>query len=499
MFSSDAGLFRRRLRVYGQSMATPDVEHLLEQGSVAQLREQFSARRVSAEEATNWYLSRISAFNKSGPAINAVREVSTRAIQDARLVDQEFAAGLDRGPLQGIPVLLKDNILTADGMTATAGSAALIGFRPLREALIVRRLRQAGAIMLGKTNMTEFADYVSDVMPAGFSGSGGFVRNPHGAEYGRGQGSSVGSAASVAASLAIVAIGSETQNSIQTPAACSSVVGYKPSVGMLSCAGIFPLVPSQDTPGPITRNVADAALVAAVLRGADPNAFEFGHTASLAGVRIGVPRRQIADRYEFDHLMPMFENCLSKLSGAGAIIVDPCDLPSADQLQTLRSCVFRAEFKAGLNAFLAEHDAPCGIGSLEALIAWNDSHPDAIPFGQSLLIAANATRGYQEPNYRSDRELDLALSSSRGIDSALAMHDVQVLIAPMGAAAKCTGKAGAPVVAVPAGLDPAGFPFGISVFACAGGDASLLAIAAGVERTIGERRLPSLGLDVSAR
>jgi amidase len=479
-------------------MAIPDIEHTLEQGSIPQLRAALVGRRVSTEEAVAWHLSRIAAVNRSGSAINAVREVSARAIEDARRADQDLASGLDRGPLHGIPVLLKDNILTADGMAATAGSAALSGFRPSRDADIVRRLRQAGAIILGKTNMTEFADYVSDVMPAGFSGSGGMVRNPHGGEYGRGQGSSVGSAASVAASLAMFAIGTETQNSIQAPAAFSSVVGYKPSVGVLRCAGIFPLVPSQDTPGPITRSVSDAALVAAILRGAGPVATGTRYASSLAGVRIGVPRRQMADRSEFDHVMPLFERCLSRLSAAGAVIVDPCDLPSAEQLQALRSCVFRAEFKSALNAFLAEQGAPCGIGSLRALIAWNEVHLDAIPYGQSLLLGAEATRGYEEPTYRPDRERDLALSRTQGIDAALAAHDVKVLIAPMGAAAKCTGKAGAPVVAIPSGTDATGAPFGVSVFASAGGDASLLPVAAGIERIIGERRVPSLVQDASA-
>ncbi len=171
--------------------------------------------------------------------------------------------------MHGIPVLLKDNILTGDGMPASAGAAALADFVPKHAATLVKRLRQAGAIVLGKTNMTEFADYVSDVMPSGFSGAGGVVRNPHGIEYGRGQGSSVGSAAAVAAGFAPVAIGSETQNSIQTPACYSSVVGFKPGVGAVSRAGVIPLVPSQDSPGPLTRSVADAALVFAALAGAD--------------------------------------------------------------------------------------------------------------------------------------------------------------------------------------------------------------------------------------
>lgn len=480
----------------------PDIELALSQGSVAELGAHFRGRRLSVEEAVGWYLARVRAISHSGPAINAVREVSACAVSDAQNADRELAAGRDRGPLHGIPVLLKDNILTSDGMAAGAGAAVLAGFRPQREATLVRRLRQSGAIIMGKTNLCEFADYVSDVMPSGFSGAGGFVRNPHGFEYGRGQGSSTGSAAAVAASLAMLAIGTETQNSIQTPAAYSSVVGYKPSVGLVSRSGVFPLVPSQDTPGPLTRSVTDAALVASILAGADirdtwslfarQNLPSSVRSPGLAGVRIGVPRLQIANRPEFADVMPLFENCLSRLSRAGAIVVDPCNLPSAEQLNEVRSCVFPVEFKAAINVFLEDNDAPCAIGSLKELIAWNVEHPDAIPYGQSLLIAADLTNGLDDPAYRADRQQDITLSRNSGIDAALAMNGVHALIAPMGAAAKCTGKAGTPVVAIPVGLDSKGMPFGVSVFASAGGDPQLLAIAVAIETVIGVRQVPAI-------
>lgn len=479
-----------------------DVEQSLLLGSIADLSACYCRRSLSVEEAVNWYLSRIDAISRSGPAINAVREVSARALEDARRADHDLASGRALRPLHGIPVLLKDNILTTDGMAATAGAAVFAEFRPRQEAALVRRLRQSGAIILGKTNLTEFADYVSDVMPSCFSGAGGVVRNPHGGEYGRGQGSSVGSAASVAASLAMFAIGTETQNSIQTPAAYSSVVGYKPSVGWVSRAGIFPLVPSQDSPGPMTRSVSDAVLVASVLVGEDRrDAFsQFAQqsrlsslrAAGLDGVRIGVPRRRIADRPEFAQVLEPFEACLARLSRAGATIVDPCDLPSADELQDRPSCVFRAEFKAALYAFLKENDSPCAIDSLESLVAWNGAHPDAIPYGQSLLIAANATRGLDEPAYKSDRARDIALSRDEGIDAALTTHDVHALIAPMGVAAKCTGKAGAPVIAIPAGRDAIGIPFGVSIFGSVGGDVRLFEIALAIEAVIGQRQTPDV-------
>ena len=480
-----------------------NIERTLIQGSIAELRAHYLDKSLSVFDAVTWFQSRIAsvshAVGPSGPAINAVREMSARALEDARLADAAIADDQAHAPLLGIPVLLKDNILAA-GMNATAGAAALATFKPRQDAVLVRRLRAAGAIVLGKTNLTEFADFVSDVMPSGYSGAGGVVKNPHGIEYGRGQGSSVGSAASVAASLCMFAIGSETQNSIQTPASYSSVVGYKPGVGVVSRTGVVPLVPSQDSPGPLARSVADAALVGWVLAGADirdsASLFAQGTLpgsllgTGLANVRIGVPRRQIADREEFAGVMPLFEAALANLSRLGAKIVDPCDLPSAEQLQEVRSCVFRTEFKAALNAFLEDHGSPCGIGSMHDLIAWNAAHPESIPYGQSLLIAANATNGVDDPVYRSDRARDIALSRTAGIDAALAMHDCDVLIAPMGAAAKCTGKAGAPVVAIPCGVDKAGVPFGLTVFAGIGSDARLLAIAGAIERAVGERRLP---------
>ena len=309
-----------------------------------------------------WYLKRIEALNQAGPQLNAVREIASDALDAARRADEELAAGKRRGPLHGIPVLVKDNILAA-GMNATAGAAALKGFRPRRDATLVARLRAAGAIVIGKTNLTEFADYVSDVMPSGFSGAGGMVKNPHGVmQYGRGLGSSVGSVSAVAARFAPIAIGSETQNSIQTPCCVSSVYGFKPSVGVVSRAGVVPLVPSQDSPGPIASSVEDLALVLSVIAGADiadTASLEMPHELSgvlrardPASIRIGVPRRAMADRSDFAAVMSPFEAVLSRLSKAGAAIVDPCDLPSAEQLQDVRSSVFRTEFKAALNAFL---------------------------------------------------------------------------------------------------------------------------------------------------
>jgi amidase len=476
-----------------------DVDRLLIAGSIESIGLAFRAGELLIEDATTWFLQRIAAFNHGTKNLNAIHSVAPAALDDAKRLSRELQRGNDRGALHGIPVLLKDNILTTD-MTASAGAAALAGFRPSRDAFVVEKLRAAGAVILGKTNMTEFADYVSDVMPSGFSSAGGVVANPHGIAYDRGQGSSVGSAAAVAASFAIFAIGTETQNSIQTPACCTSVVGYKPTVGLVGRSGIVPLVPSQDTPGPLCRSVADAISVIEAIAGPDGRdllsmqpdcATSFNvRNCGIAGLRIGVPRRCQADRAEFGRVMENFENALSRLSAAGAVIVDPCDLPSAEQLQDARSSVFRCEFKNALNVFLEENGSPCGLRSLEDIIAWNAAHPDHIPYGQSLLLAANETSLHA--GYFRDRRRDVVLGRTAGIDAALTLGDVDVLIAPMGAAAKCTGKAGSPVVALPVGLDAAGAPFGVTVYARKGDDRRLLAVAAAIDREIGDRREPVL-------
>lgn len=478
------------------------MEDILAGGSLTAIGRALSERRLSAHEVTAWYLKRIETLDHAGPHLNTVREIAPDALEAAGRADKELAAGRRRGPLHGIPVLVKDNVLVA-GMAATAGAAALKGFKPRRDATLVARLRAAGAIVIGKTNLTEFADYVSEVMPSGFSGAGGVVKNPHGvAPYGRGLGSSVGSAAAVAGLLVPVAIGSETQNSIQTPSCVSSVYGFKPSVGLVSRTGVVPLVPSQDSPGPIARSIEDLALVLSIVAGADSTdtaTLEILHDLSgpltprdPATIRIGVPRRAMADRPDFAAVMAPFEVALSRLSKAGVVIFEPCDLPSAEQLQDVRSSVFRTEFKAALNAFLRNHEHPCGIDSLAALIRWNEAHAEAIPHGQSLLLAAEATAGLDDPQYRTDRARDIVLSRTAGIDAAIAASGVDVLIAPMTAAAKCTGKAGAPVLAIPVGLDVAGAPFGVTLYTSKGRDRHLLDVGVAIAAIIGERQIPKL-------
>ena len=480
-----------------------DIVELLTSGTVREIGAAYRSQALSVEAATRWYLDRIEAFNQRGPALNCVKYISPKAVAEAKALDAKLSAGEDLGALHGIPLLVKSNVMMGEEFTVHAGVAALKEFRPKEIAEMVVRLRAAGVVILGQTNLTEFADYVSDYMPAEFSGAEGVVKNPHGISYGRGQGSSVGSAAAIAAGFAPLAIGGETQNSIQTPSSYSSVVGFKSSVGVIPRAGIMPLVPSQDAPGFLGRTVDDVVIATEAVSGADPRD-PVSMTLVLAkhdrpakptllkDVRIGVPRRAQADREQFEQVMPLFNKALEALSAAGATIVDPCDMPSAEQMQDVRSTVFATEFKAAVNAFLLDQGAPGGIGSLAELIAWNAQRPDLIPYGQSLLENAEKTLGLNHPNYINDRYRDIVLSRTAGIDAALAIGDADVLIAPMGAAAKCTGKAGAPTLAIPVGLDDEGTPFGVTLYTQLGGDETLVNVARLVEAVIGDRRLPAL-------
>lgn len=474
------------------------ITEILHSGTARSIGAAIAAGKITSIEATNWYLARIERLSFGEGGLNCVRSISPSALEAAQRADAELAVGRSRGPLHGVPYLIKDNFFTADGTYASAGSKALEQFIPPYEATVVQRLHDAGAVLLGKTHLTEFADFVSDTMPAEFSGVGGVVRHPLGLKFGRGQGSSVGSAAAVAARLCAFAIGSETQNSIQAPAVSSSIVGFKPSVGTVSRHGIIPLVPSQDSPGPLTLNVDDAALVFEVLQGADMHDtatlgshLPASQGGTLQGLRIGVPRRFVADTILNEDIEPAFEDVLRMLAEAGAVIVDPCDLPSAEQLADVRSCVFRTEFKASLGAML-QALAPCGMSSIADIISWNREHPEAIPYGQALLEAANASTGVLSQQYIDDRRRDIALSLHAGIRSALIAGRADVLLSPMTAAAKCTGKAGAPVVAIPVGTDRAGNPFGVTVLAQPGQDFALLRAALEIEQVIGQRIEPNL-------
>lgn len=435
-----------------------------------------------ARDRVEHFLDRIARLD---PSLNAIRCLADDSRARADACDAMPASG----PLHGRVVLVKDNVAVA-GLPLTAGARALAGFRPRRDATIVARLRAAGAIVLGKTNLTEFADYVGETMPAEFSGLGGVVRHPFGARYDRGFGSSVGSACAMAAGLCDIAIGSETQNSIQTPAAASMVVGLKPTVGLVSRAGIVPLAISQDTAGPICATVADAALALQVLAGADLEdtltlaSAGRGAVASVAGaLRLGVARDVYFGRAGHGEADGIVEAAIGRIAASGVTIVDPVDIPSARLVADLRSCVFRSEFKAALGAFFAAQGAP--VADMAELVAWNRAHPEAIPFGQGLMEAALETGlPLDHPSYRADRARDIALTRSGGIDAALSAQDLDAIIVPGGAAAKMTGKAGYPALTVPVGRMRDGQGVGMTLIGRAWSEARLLAAGLVVERAM---------------
>lgn len=458
---------------------------------IAGLRGALERQTVSATALSQYFLTRIEALNHRGPALNAVREVSPRVAETAAALD----GGKAHGPLWGIPVLLKDNILSADGTATTAGSLALADLRARRAATLVTRLEAAGAVILGKANLTEFADYLADVMPSEYSSAGGVVRHPWATadnplRYDRGGGSSVGPACAVAAGLCTAAVGSETQNSIQSPAGDSGVVGLKPTVGLISRAGVVPLAMSQDTAGPLARSVADVAVLLGVLAGPDPGDsltlaggphaladYTAGlHGLALRGARIGVPRAVYWGRPGQEQVEAVAEAAIATLGDAGAVIVDPAEVPTAGQLAALRSRVFPTEFKAGLNHLLASlSESPCA--SLAEIIAFNKAHPDnCLRYGQVLAENANGMPGLEDPGYRADRLRDITLSRELGIDAVLNRHDLDALVIPAGAAAKLTGKAGYPVLTVPAGIAGDGRPVGLSFIGPAWSEARLLAL-----------------------
>ncbi|MCL6446205.1 MAG: CapA family protein [Alicyclobacillus sp.] len=373
--------------------------------SIATLQQGFERGEVTSADLVAGFISRIAEIDKQGPSINAVLEINPDAWQLAEALDAERRSGQVRGPLHGIPVLVKDNIDTADKLHTSAGSIALANHYAREDAFLVKRLRDAGAIILGKANMTEWANFMSDHMPNGYSSRGGQVLNPYGPGKFDVGGSSSGSAAAVAANLATAAVGTETSGSILSPASQNSLVGIKPTVGLISRSGIIPIAHSQDTAGPIARTVADAAVLLGVLTGIDPadpaTRASFGRTHAdytlfldpngLRGARIGVPRKRFFGYSpEADRLV---EDALEVMRREGAVIVDPADIPHADELGEHEWTVLLYEFKADLTAYLASLGPAAPVKTLRDVIAFNERNRErAMPyFGQDLKKIARQT------------------------------------------------------------------------------------------------------------
>jgi amidase len=462
--------------------------------------------RLTSVRLTARFLERVEAYDRSGPRLNAVLEVNPQAREIAEALDRERASGGIRGPLHGIPLFLKDNIATADRLHTSAGSLALQDSIAPRDAFLVTRLREAGAVILGKANMTEWANFMTTLMPAGYSSRGGQVKNPYGESLSPG-GSSSGSAVAVAAGLCTVAVGTETSGSILSPANWNSVVGVKPTLGLVSRSGIVPIALSQDTAGPFARTVADAAILLGAMTGLDPadratrasrrharrDYAEFLSAPGLEGARLGVPRAVFFERLAATEV-PVIDAALKALASAGAILVDPADIATAREVTDFRSDVMLYEFKRDLNRYLQGLDEASPIRSVRELIRFNEARPrEMLRYGQVLLLAAQSTSGLRAETYRRSRAEDIRLSRTDGIDPVMGRERLDALVFPGWAGAAIGAKAGYPSVIVPAGYTAEGVPVGLTFLGRAWSEPTLLRLAHAFEAATHHRRPPATG------
>jgi len=490
-----------------------------EEATIDSLQEAMQAGRLTSRQLADAYLARIEAIDRSGPRLASVIEVNPDALAIADALDKERRDKGPRGPLHGIPVLIKDNIDTADRMMTTAGSRALEGPPPDRDAFIVERLRAAGALILGKTNLSEWANFRSTKSASGWSARGGLVKNPYALDR-NACGSSSGTGAAIAANLAVVGVGTETDGSITCPSSTNGLVGIKPTVGLASRSGIVPISHSQDTPGPMTRTVRDAALLLAAMTGVDPRDaatsggagkvpkdFVTGlSTDALKGVRLGILRGPFAGYSPASDRV--IETAIEKLKALGAEVVDHVELPNAGKYDASELDVLQYEFKADLNAYLATRRG-LPVKTLADVIAFNEAHrSDEMPyFGQELFEASQKKGPLTDAAYKTALAKDQRLSRAEGIDAALSKNKLAALVALTGGPAWTTdlvngdhylgssttpaAVAGYPSITVPAG-QVFGLPVGISFFGAAWSEASLIKYAYAFEQATHHRKAPTL-------
>jgi amidase len=481
--------------------------------SILEVQQALAAGRFDVPTLERHYEKRIESLDRAGPRLNSVIEINP----DAAKIAASFAhvPGPDQ-PLFAVPVLIKDNVDTADAMQTTAGSLALAGSKPARDAFIVRKLRDAGALLLGKTNLSEWANFRSTRSSSGWSGRGGQTLNPYALNRNP-CGSSAGSGAAIAADLAVVAVGTETDGSIVCPSSANGLVGIKPTVGLVSRSGIIPISASQDTAGPMARSVTDAATLLTVLAGYDPedpateplksrpplDYREFLNRDSLKGVRVGVMRQDAGFHDEVDGL---FEHAMEIMRARGAIIVDPANIPTHGKFDADEQTVLLYEFKAGLNRYLANRAAT--PRSLAELIAYDTREKDReMPlFAQELFVNAQAKGSLSSPEYVEAHERSKRLAGVEGIDAALNKDHLDVLIAPTmgaawttdwvngdhflgGAVSSAPAVAGYPHITVPMGL-VRGLPVGLSLVGTAWSEPKLIAYAYAFEQASHARQPP---------
>jgi amidase len=498
----------------------------LEDKALADLQDGMASGQWTSSRITQLYVERIDLLDRKGPMLRAVIETNPDAPDIAARLDGERRDGRVRGPLHGLPILVKDNVDTADRMMTTAGSRALEGNRPAVDSFVAARLREAGAVILGKANLSEWANFRSTNSSSGWSGRGGQCGNPYAVDRNP-CGSSSGSGAGVSANFCAAAIGTETNGSVVCPSSINGVVGIKPTVGLVSRAGIIPIAHSQDTAGPMARTVADAAAVLGALTGVDPrdpatsaseghahdDYLQFLDADGLRGARIGVDRTTFGADARVDELM---EQALRVMSTAGATIVDPADITTRREAGRASGTVLRYEFKADLNAYLAEHGAPNGMRTLADIIAFNerDREHEMPFFGQEIMIQAEALGGLDSPEYRKALETMRRLSRDEGIDKVMGEHRLDAIVSPTTKAAWLTdlvnhdgssaGSSGAaaiagyPSVTVPNGY-VLGLPVGILFFGRAWSEPTLLRLAYAYEQLTGHRRAPKLPRSLDLR
>ncbi|HXD05467.1 MAG TPA: amidase [Burkholderiaceae bacterium] len=484
------------------------------EASAAQLQDTMAQGRLTSQALCRAYLARIEAIDRRGPTLRSVIEINPDALRIARELDQERRDKGPRGPLHGLPVLLKDNIATGDRMSTSAGSLALKGASAPRDSQVAARLRAAGAVILGKTNLSEWANIRSTRSTSGWSARGGLTRNPYALDRNT-SGSSSGSGAAIAANLAALAVGTETDGSIVSPSSINGIVGLKPTVGLVSRDGIVPISHTQDTAGPMTRCVADAAALLTALAGPDPRdpATTGARVADymraldakrLEGARLGVVRNHFGAN---EHVNALIEESLAVLRDRGAVLVD-VEMKSAELYGEAELQILLHELKAGLDKYLPEFAPGAPVQSLREVIAWNESHrkEEMQWFGQELFERAQATQGLAAPAYREALESCARQARTESIDAALAQHKLDALVAPTGSPAWLTdfingdhygssfstpaAVAGYPHLTVPAGFVQ-GLPVGLSFVGPAYSEALLLGLGFAFEQATRARKAPA--------
>jgi amidase len=489
----------------------------LDELTIADLRTGLDSGRWTAEQLTRLYLERIEELDRQGPELGTIIETNPNALEIARTVDRERQDGRFRGPLHGIPIVVKDNIETSDPMPTTCGSLALEGSRPGRDSFLVGKIRRAGAIILAKANLSEWANFRSSDSTSGWSALGGQCRNPYALDRNP-CGSSSGSAVAVSANLSPLAIGTETDGSIVCPSARNGVVGIKPTVGLISRSGVIPISASQDTAGPIARTVRDGALLLGTLTGPDPddpatlqsgvsgpvNYTQFLDSSGLRGARIGVARNFRFD----DPIWQHFEAALDALRNGGATVVDPAEIQNASRFNQTEYTVLLYEFKAGINAYLESLGEDALVHSLTELIAFNEANVERemIHFGQDTLRAASAQGPLTDRVYTEALEQNHRYARAEGIDAVMNEFQLDALVAPTGGlpwltnyetgdqytggSSRPASVAGYPNITVPMGLR-SGMPLGISFFGRAWSEPTLLRLAYAFEQGTNYRMPPA--------